>query len=74
MYTVDSTIDVALQDSKLRAADYFTPEYAAQLRTEHREYVPELWRRHRAYLAVRLRPLAREAGAPKDAPTVAHRQ
>lgn len=74
MYTVDSTVDVGLRDAKLRAERYFTADYAAEVKAGVRQYVPAEWRRHRAYLAVRLEPLAKEAGAPPDEPTAAYRQ
>ncbi|MFB4319795.1 hypothetical protein [Actinomadura sp. 21ATH] len=74
MYTVDSTVDTGLRDAKLRAARYLTPEYTAKVRAEPGQYAPADWQRHRAYLAVRLKPLKPEAGAPADAPTTAHRQ
>lgn len=74
MYTVDSTVDAGLREAKLRAARYLTPGYTAKVRAEPRQYVPEEWRRHRAYLAVRLKALPREAGAPSDGATAAYRQ
>lgn len=74
MYTVDSTVDEGLRDAKLRAARYLTPEYLAEIKATPRQYVPNGWREHRAYLAVRLKPLRREAGAPTDGPTAAYLQ
>jgi hypothetical protein len=74
MYTVDSTVDVGLRDAKLRAERYLTPGYTGKIKAEPRQYVPEEWRQHRAYLAVRLKPLVREEGAPSDGPTAAYRQ
>ncbi|GAA2427044.1 hypothetical protein GCM10010191_44730 [Actinomadura vinacea] len=74
MYSVDSTVDAGLLNAKLRAVGYLAPAYAAEVRAEPVQYVPEEWRRHRAYLAVRLRPIERDAGAPKDGPTAAYRQ
>ncbi|MEO3828178.1 hypothetical protein [Actinomadura sp. B10D3] len=74
MYTVDSTVDAGLRDAKLRAAGYFTDEYTAVVQAEVRQYVPTEWHKHRAYLAVRLRPLYKEQGAPTDGPTAAFRQ
>ncbi|MFC5750719.1 hypothetical protein [Actinomadura rugatobispora] len=74
MYTVDSTIDVGMRDARLRAARYLTPDYTTKIKTEPMQFIPEQWRQHRAYLVVRLEPLAREAGAPSDGPTVAYRQ
>ncbi|MCP9951745.1 hypothetical protein LUX33_27130 [Actinomadura madurae] len=74
MYTADSTVDTGLRDAKLRAERYFTADYAAEVKAEVRQYVPAEWRRHRAYLAVRLEPLAKEEGAPPDGPTAAYRQ
>lgn len=74
MYTVDSTVDAGLRDAKLRAARYLTRDYRAEVAAEPRQYIPAEWRRHRAYLAVRLEPLPREAGAPSDTATTAYRQ
>jgi hypothetical protein len=74
MYMVDSTVDAGLRDAKLRAARYLTRDYMAKLKAEPKQYVPGDWRQHRAYLAVRLKPLRREAGAPSDGPTAAYRQ
>jgi hypothetical protein len=74
MYTVDSTVDTGFRDAELRTARYLTAAYAAKVKAEPRQYVPAEWRQHRAYLAVRLTPLAREAGAPSDGPTAAYRQ
>lgn len=74
MYTVDSTVDTGLRDAKLRAKRYLAPEYIANVEAEPRQYVPDEWRQHRAYLTVRLKPLALEAGAPSDGPTAAYRQ
>jgi hypothetical protein len=74
MYSVDSAVDAGLRDAKLRAATYLTSAYAAEIKQEPVQYVPDEWRRHRAYLAVRLRQLRREAGAPSDGPTTAYRQ
>jgi hypothetical protein len=74
MYTVDSTVDAGLRDAKLRAAPYLTDEYAAEIKAELTQYVPSEWREHRAYLAVRLKPLAKEEGAPPDGPATAYRQ
>jgi hypothetical protein len=53
---------------------YLTPAYTAEIKAEPVQYVPDEWRRHRAYLAVRLQPLVREAGAPSDGPKAAYRQ
>ncbi|TDC45422.1 hypothetical protein E1281_30405 [Actinomadura sp. KC345] len=74
MYTADSTVDAGLRDAKLRAARYLTSDYTAKIKAEPRQYVPREWGRHRAYLAVRLESLPREAGSPPDGPTAAHRQ
>ncbi|WP_433461838.1 hypothetical protein [Spirillospora sp. CA-128828] len=74
MYTVDSTVDEGLRDARLRAARYLTSDYTAKVKAEPRQYLPDIWRQHRAYLAVRLRSLAREAGAPSDGPAAAYRQ
>jgi hypothetical protein len=74
MHTVDSTVDAGMRDAKLRAAAYLTPDYTTKLKAEPPQYLPGEWRRHRAYLAVRLKPLPREAGAPPDGPTAAYRQ
>ncbi|MGP4027389.1 hypothetical protein [Actinomadura sp. 3N407] len=74
MYTVDSTIDTGLRDAKLRAGRYLTPGFTSEIKAEPRQYVPHEWRRHRAYLTVRLRALRREAGAPPDGPATAYRQ
>ncbi|GAA2399746.1 hypothetical protein GCM10010191_03590 [Actinomadura vinacea] len=74
MYSVDSTVDAGLLNAKLRAAVYLAPAYAAEVRAEPVQYVPKEWRQHRAYLAVRLEPLRREAGAPSDRSTAAYRQ
>jgi hypothetical protein len=74
MYSVDSTADAGLRDAKLRAAPYLTPDYTDRINAEPTQYVPNIWRQHRAYLAVRLKPLAREAGAPSDKATTAYRQ
>jgi hypothetical protein len=74
MYTVDSTVDTGLRDARLRAAGYLTSGYTTVVEGEPEQYVPEEWRRHRAYLAVRLRPLVRETGAPPDRRTAAYRQ
>lgn len=74
MYTVDSTVDGGLRAARLRAARYLTPDYTERIKAAPVQYAPGIWRRHRAYLAVRLKPLQREAGAPKDKPTAAYRQ
>ena len=74
MYTVDGTADAGLRDAKLRAARYLTADYKAEVEAEPVQYVPEEWRRHRAYLAVDLKPISREDGAPSDGPTSAYRQ
>lgn len=74
MYTVDSTVDAGLRNARLRATHYLTAAYAAGIKAEPVQYVPEEWRKHRAYLAVRLRPVVREKGAPSDAPTVSYRE
>jgi hypothetical protein len=63
-----------LRDARLRAVGYLTSAYATVVEAEPEQYVPEEWRRHRAYLAVRLRPLVRETGAPSDRRTAAYRQ
>jgi hypothetical protein len=74
MYTVDSTVDAGLRNARLRAARYLTPACTAGIKAEPVQYVPEEWQLHRAYLAVRLQPLVREAGAPSDGPKAAYRQ
>lgn len=74
MYTVDSTVDAGLRDARLRAARYLTPDYTERIKAEPVQYAAGVWRLHRAYLTVQLRPLQREAGAPKDNPTAAYRQ
>jgi hypothetical protein len=74
MYTVDSTIDDGLRSARLRAAQYLTPTYTAEIKAEPAQYVPDEWRQHRAYLTVDLQPLRREAGAPSDGPTAAYRE
>lgn len=74
MYTVDSTVDAGLRNARLRATHYLTTTYAAAIKAEPVQYVPEDWRRHRAYLAVRLRPTVREKGAPTDGPTASYRE
>ncbi|MBE1532865.1 hypothetical protein [Actinomadura algeriensis] len=74
MYTVDSTVDTGLRDAKLRAVRFLTPGYTAEVNAAPRQYVPAEWHRHRAYLAVRLQSLGREAGAPSDGLATAYRQ
>lgn len=74
MHTVDSTVDEGLRDARLRAARYLTDDYAATIEAEPVQFVPAEWRRHRVHLAVRLRLLERERGAPPDGPTDAYRQ
>lgn len=74
MYTVDSTVDEGLRNAKLRAARYLTPAFKTEIDAEPMQHIPIEWRQHRVYLAVRLRPLRREAGAPTDGPTGAYRQ
>jgi hypothetical protein len=74
MYSADSTVDAGLRDAKLRATSHLTPEYAAKIKAEPRQYIPEEWRQRRVYLAVRLTPLPLERGAPSDGPTAAYRQ
>ncbi|TDD85615.1 hypothetical protein E1293_10945 [Actinomadura darangshiensis] len=74
MYTVDSTVDSGLRDARLRAARYLAPAYAAEIKAEPVQYIPEEWRQHRAYLAVRLKRLAPEAGVPSDGPAAAYRE
>ena len=74
MYTVDSTVDAGLRDAKLRAERFLTPDYAAKIKAEPRQYVPGEWQEHRAYLAVHLKAIRRDMGAPSDEPTVAYRQ
>jgi hypothetical protein len=74
MYTVDSTVDAGLRNARLRAARYLTVAYAAEIKAEPVQYVPEEWRQHRAYFVVRLRPVVREKGAPSDRPTAAFRE
>ncbi|QKW33529.1 hypothetical protein HUT06_05360 [Actinomadura sp. NAK00032] len=74
MYRVDSTSDTGLRDAKLRAARYLTADYKAEVATEPVQYIPEEWRRHRAYIAVHLKPIQPEEGAPSDGATTAYRQ
>jgi hypothetical protein len=74
MYTVDSLVDKGLRDARLRAAPYLTPGCLKRIKDEPVQYIPEEWRRHRAYLTVRIRPLDLENGAPSDGPTIAYRQ
>lgn len=74
MYTVDSRVDTGLRDAKLRAEPYLTPDLTTKIKAEPQQFVPTDWRQHQAYLAVRLEPLVKEAGAPPDGPTAAYRQ
>ena len=74
MWTVDASIDRGQGDAYRRARPYLTPEYAARTDAQPLGAVPSVWRDHRAYARVRLRPQTPEDGAPPDNARTSHRQ
>ncbi|NDU74197.1 hypothetical protein GWI34_16370 [Actinomadura sp. DSM 109109] len=74
MWTVDAVTDRGQSDAYRRARPYLTPEYAARAEAQPIGAVPTLWRDHRAYARVGLKPQTPEDGVPPDNARTTHRQ